>query len=111
MPSTGQGSQGYPVNNFERVVIEQLYYQTRAITRINHRLEHIMTALSDLQAAVAAEDTVIASAITLLNGLKAQLDAAIASGNPAALAQLSADIGAQTQAMSDAVANNTPAAP
>lgn len=67
----------------------------------------IMSALSDLQAQVAAEDTVIASAITLLNGLKAALDAAIASGDPAALAALSADITAQTTALSAAVATNT----
>jgi hypothetical protein len=70
----------------------------------------IMSALTDLQAAVAAEDTVIASAITLLNGLKAQLDAAIASGDPAALTALSADIAGQTAALAAAVTANTPAA-
>jgi hypothetical protein len=70
----------------------------------------IMSALSDLQAAVAAENTVIASAITLLNGLKAQLDAAIASGDPAALTALSADIAGQTAALAAAVTANTPAA-
>lgn len=69
-----------------------------------------MSALTDLQAAVTAEDTAIASAITLLNGLKAALDAAIASGDPAALAALSADIGAQTTALANAVTANTPAA-
>jgi hypothetical protein len=70
----------------------------------------IMSALTDLQAAVAAENTVIASAITLLNGLKAQLDAAIASGDPAALTALSADIAGQTAALAAAVQANTPAA-
>jgi beta-phosphoglucomutase-like phosphatase (HAD superfamily) len=70
----------------------------------------IMSALTDLQAAVAAENTVIASAITLLNGLKAQLDAAIASGDPAALTALSADIAGQTAALAAAVTANTPAA-
>ena len=68
----------------------------------------VMSALSDLQSQVAAEDTVIASAITLLNGLKAALDVAIASGDPAALQALSADITAQTTALSSAVASNTP---
>lgn len=72
--------------------------------------KRLMSALTDLQAQVAAEDTVIASAITLLNGLKAALDAAIASGDPAALAALSADITAQTTALSAAVATNTPPA-
>ncbi len=64
--------------------------------------------LADLQAKVAAEDTVIDSAIVLLNGIKAALDAAIAAGNPAALSALSADIGAKTQALSDAIVANTP---
>ena len=68
----------------------------------------IMSALSDLQTAVAAEDTAIASAITLLNGLKAALDAAIASGDPAALQALSADIGNQTTALAAAITANTP---
>ena len=69
----------------------------------------IMAALDDLKAAVAAEDTVIDSAVVLLKGLKDALDAAIASGDPAALTALSADIGAKTKALSDAVAANTPA--
>jgi hypothetical protein len=70
----------------------------------------LMSVLSDLQARVAAEDTVIDSAITLLQGLKTQLDAAVASGDPAALQALSDDIGAKTQALADAVTANTPAA-
>jgi hypothetical protein len=67
--------------------------------------------LDALQAAVAAENTVIDSAIALLQGLKAALDAAIAAGNPAALTALSAEIGAKTQALSDAVVQNTPTPP
>lgn len=60
--------------------------------------EVIMTALSDLQAAVAAEDTEIASVITFLNGLPAAVAAAIAAAgtDPAALAAISTDIAAQT---------------
>jgi len=86
--------------------------------RIEHLLktllqgqEDLMTAIDDLTAAVAAEDAVIDSAVVLLGGLKKALDDAIASGNPAALTALSADIGAKTKALSDAVAINTPAAP
>lgn len=66
--------------------------------------------LDDLTAAVAAEDTVIDSAVTLLSGLKAALDAAIASGNPAALTALSTDIGNKSAALSAAITANTPAA-
>lgn len=54
-----------------------------------------MTLLSDLQADVAAEDTVIDSTMTLLKGLKAALDAA----------------GTDPVALAAAVAANTPAAP
>lgn len=67
--------------------------------------------LAALQAAVTQENTVIDSAITLLNGIKAALDAAIANGDPAALTALSAEITAKTQALSDAIVANTPAAP
>ena len=38
--------------------------------------ETMMSALDDLQAAVAAEDTVIDSAITLINGIPALIAAA-----------------------------------
>ena len=67
--------------------------------------------LDALKAAVEAENTVIDSAITLLNGLKTALDAAIAAGNPQALTDLSTEIGAKAQALSDAVVQNTPVAP
>jgi len=67
--------------------------------------ELLMTVLSDLQAAVAAEDTVIDSAVTLLQGLKAALDAA--GTDPVALKALSDDIGAKTQQLATAVQTNT----
>lgn len=72
--------------------------------------EMIMSALTDLQDAVAAEKAVVDSAIVLLNGLKAKLDEAIAANDPAALQALSADLGAQTAALAAAVAADTPAA-
>ena len=70
--------------------------------------EKIMSVLSDLQAAVAAEDTEIDSVLVLLKGLKDALDAA--GTDPVALAALSADIQAKTAAMAAAVVANTPAA-
>jgi hypothetical protein len=68
----------------------------------------IMSALSDLQDKVAALKTVGDSAIALLNGLKAALDAAIASNDPAALQALSDSIGSETDALAAAVSANTP---
>ena len=71
--------------------------------------DQTMTALTDLQAAVAAEDTVIASALTLINGFAAQL--AAAGTDPVALAALTTDVTAQAASLAAAVAANTPAAP
>ena len=71
--------------------------------------EKIMAAIDDLATAVAAEDTVIDSAITLLQGLSAAL--AAAGTDPAKLAALQTDITAKTKTLADAVAANTPAAP
>ena len=71
--------------------------------------EAIMAAIDDLQAAVAAEDTVIDSAIALINGIPALI--AAAGTDPAKLAALQADITAKSGALAAAVAANTPAAP
>ncbi len=70
--------------------------------------ENQMAALDDLQAAVAAEDTVIDSAITLIHGIPALI--AAAGVDPAKLAALQSDITAKSTALAAAVAANTPAA-
>jgi uncharacterized protein YaaN involved in tellurite resistance len=70
----------------------------------------IMAELDDLKTAVARETEVDESAIVLLNGLKAKLDAAIAAGDPAALKALSDSLGTESQKLADAVVANTPAA-
>ncbi len=64
--------------------------------------------LKDLQAEVAASVTVEESAITLLDGLKSKLDAAIASGDPAALKALSDSLGSERSKLADAITRNTP---
>ena len=71
--------------------------------------ETMMAAIDDLQAAVAAEDTVIDSAITLIQGIPALI--AAAGVDPARLAALQSDITAKSSALAAAVAANTPAAP
>lgn len=70
---------------------------------------HIMATLADVQAAVTAEDTVVDSAITLLNGLAAQI--AALQPNQAAIDALAADVSGKTAALAAAVTANTPAAP
>lgn len=66
-----------------------------------------MAAIDDLAAAVAAEDTVIDSAVTLLNGIPALI--AAAGTDPAALVKLQQDIQAKTAQLSAAIVANTPA--
>jgi hypothetical protein len=63
----------------------------------------IMAELDDLQKQVEATDAGIDSAIALLDGLAAKLDAAIASGNPAALVALSTELKAKTDDLAKAV--------
>lgn len=78
---------------------------------IIHKLNRMANELEDLKAAVARDTEVDQSAITLLNGLKAALDAAIASGDPAALQALSDQLGSNADSLAAAVTANTPAAP
>lgn len=73
----------------------------------------VLMELQGLKDQVAAESTVIASAVVLLNGISARIDAAIAAaeaGDATALAELSASVKADTDSLSAAVAANTPAA-
>ena len=88
-------------------------------------LADIQAQNTALIAAVKAEDDVVDSAIVLINGqvatladIKAQLAAAIASNDPAALQAVADSIGASVtditakkDALAAAVAANTPAAP
>ena len=67
-----------------------------------------MATLQDLQDAVAAENTVIDSAITLINGFSAQL--AALEPNQAAIDSLKADVDAKKDALAAAVTANTPSA-
>lgn len=65
--------------------------------------------LDDLRAEVERDRTVDESAITLLNGLSAQI--AAQKDDPVALAKLAEDLKGQSDALAAAVAANTPAAP
>lgn len=82
------------------------HYDDPTLTHILQRLEQIMSALDDLQAAVAQEDTVIDSAITLIQGIPALI--AAAGTDPAKLQALQADISAKSTALAAAVTANTP---
>ena len=64
----------------------------QTLTNLGTLIMALQDAIAKLTADVAQVQTVNASAITLLQGLKAQLDEAIASQDPAALEALSAQI-------------------
>lgn len=66
-------------------------------------------ALDALTAAVAAEDSVVDSAVALLNGLAAQIRAT--APNEAAIAQLANDVAAKSAGLAAAVQANTSALP
>lgn len=68
----------------------------------------IMADLTELTAQVEKNTTVVESAIALITGLKAELDAA--GTDPVALKALSDKLGSETDALAAAVAANTPAA-
>jgi len=70
--------------------------------------EKLMATIAQLQEAVTRNTTVEDSLLTLLQGIVQQLKDAIASGDPAALDAVVAQIDASTQKLTDAVVANTP---
>jgi hypothetical protein len=76
--------------------------------RVHFCLEIFMSTLKDLQDAVTAEDQVIDSAITLINGLAEQVKNLAPTQE--AIDALAADIKSKSEALAAAVAANTTAA-
>ena len=70
-----------------------------------------MSALTDLQAQVAQNTSVEASAVQLIQGIAQQLATAIAGGDTAQLQALTASLSSSAAALAAAVTANTPAAP
>ena len=107
-----------PKNDLEDLIGIGFLLTWQQLDRIERKIDNIIQQeaeqvadLTQIQNDVAANGDVVQSAVTLLQGLKAQLDEAIASNDPAALAELSAALEQQTQSLADAVTANTPAAP
>jgi hypothetical protein len=82
--------------------------QTKLLLSLMTKVNSIMATMQDVQAAVAAETTIDASAVALIKGLAAQV-AALAP-NQAAIDALASQIQAQSADLAAAVASNTPAA-
>lgn len=78
------------------------------LQQIKQEIKNMAGELDDLKTKVAKNTEVVDSAITLLQGLKAKLDAA--GTDPVALKALSDELGTKDQQLADAVVANTPAA-
>jgi hypothetical protein len=94
----------------DRDSLEKLDTVIRLLRFIVRKEEMMAGELDALRVQVSRNAEVDASAIVLLRGIKAALDAAIAAGDPAALTELSNSLGASTDALAQAVTENTPAA-
>lgn len=70
----------------------------------------IMPTMDDLKAAVTRNTNVDDSVLALLQGISQQLKDAQASNDPQAIADVIAQLDANTQKMTDAVTANTPSA-
>lgn len=77
------------------------------ITALTQGAQAMAADLTELQTQVEQNTSVTQSAVALLDGLKAQLDAA--GTDPAALSALSAALGSNSQSLADALTRNTPA--
>lgn len=81
-------------------ILEKLDFLTFKLLKMSEQLDKLTQE-------VAENKTVMESAVTLLNGLKTRLDEA--GTDATKLAQLSADLDANTNALAAAVTANTPA--
>lgn len=89
----------------------EVRFLRREIQYLRLELRTMAATLDQVVSDVAAQTTVINSAITLLQQIKAALDAAIATGDLAKVQAVATQIEANTAALAAAVAANTPAAP
>lgn len=91
---------------------DRLAALTQAINQLTERIETMSQDLSQLKAAVAANTSVIGSAVALIQGMAEKLQAAIDAGaDPAELQALADELKAQDAALAAAVSANTPSEP
>ena len=95
----------------DEAVHRKLNELLRLVRTVIRKETEMAGELDALQAEVTRNTEVDQSAIALLVGIKAALDAAIASGDPNRILALSAELGTSTNALAAAVAANTPVGP
>lgn len=80
---------------------------SRKIDNLKQEIHHVAVTINDLIAKVQALKTVDDSVLALIQGIKAQLEAAIAANDPAALQVLADSLDAETARLQAAVTANT----
>lgn len=95
---------------FDRM-IDLLESIDKKLTRTIKDQGEIMASIEELQTEVTENTDLVGSVISLVNGLADQLEAAIAANDPAAIQAVADQMRSNNQALADAVAANTPAAP
>ena len=104
-----------PFETYTSRVLEEIQAtQARHTELLNQLLgkeDEMKADLTTLTAQVAQNTSVEASAVTLIQGIAAQLAAAIASNNPAELDALQAQLATSATALAAAITANTPQAP
>lgn len=99
------------IHSQNETTVLDLLRQTLVKLNLIQEQEKLMSVeLDALTVQVAANTSVEDSALTLIKGFAAQLAAAIAVGNPAALTTLHDSLKASADALAAAVAANTPPA-
>lgn len=83
----------------------------RILFRLSHEGHSTMAAIDDLKVEVARNTTVEQSAVALIQGLSAQLAAAIASGDMGQVQAVADSLKANDDALAAAVTANTAPAP
>jgi hypothetical protein len=101
----------FPSRQYLEAILANQAKMAATLAVITTNMEKIMTGLTDLQTAVANEETVEAGVVTLLQQLSADLAAALANNDNAALEALVTQINTDAASMAAAVTANTPAAP
>ena len=96
-----------PITVNVHVTIDGDEVESGLLQTITTNHEELMTHLQELSDAVAANDSVIGSAVELLNSISERLDAAL--GDDDAVSALAADLREDTAALAAAVAANTDA--
>ena len=91
------------------IIIEKLENQEKILLWILRKEYQMDGELDALTAQVAANTTVETSAVTLIQGLAAQI--AAAANDPAKLTALTATLKTSADALAAAITANTPAAP